>query len=230
MCLRADWLPALSYQRSTLTDCPLIRLSLIFLPREIRIFYSDKAEQFQTERRPSPARSPLPAPRRPQEGRRGSGRPTRSRAPGSAPGARCGAAVSPPGGARGRCARCRGGGVRAPAERGRRRAGARGGASRGRTYRISSGRSSWCIRAPRRTTSRRLQERAEAFLGTAGPQWDPGRALRFPISFPPRPPPPPFRRVAGTPRPPGDSAGKRERHLGPEHPIMHWRGSREEAA
>lgn len=50
MCLRADWLPALSYQHSKLTNCSLIRLSLIFSPKEIRIFSSDKVEKFQTVR------------------------------------------------------------------------------------------------------------------------------------------------------------------------------------
>lgn len=64
MCLRADWLPALSYQRSKLTNCSLIRLSLIFFPQEIRIFYSDKAEKFQAARRPNPRGFPPPAARR----------------------------------------------------------------------------------------------------------------------------------------------------------------------
>lgn len=64
MCLRADWLPALSYQRSKLTNCSLIRLSLIFFPQEIRIFYSDKAEKFQAATRPNPRGFPPPAARR----------------------------------------------------------------------------------------------------------------------------------------------------------------------
>lgn len=80
MCLRADWLPALSYQRSKLTNCSLIRLSLIFFPQEIRIFYSDKAEKFQPARRPNPRGFPPPAARRsprlrtPGSRRRGGGK------------------------------------------------------------------------------------------------------------------------------------------------------------
>lgn len=46
----------------------------------------------------------------------------------------------------------------------------------GGTYRISSARSSWCTREPRRTTSRKLEERAESFPWGGGSPRPPPRS------------------------------------------------------
>lgn len=50
-------------------------------------------------------------------------------------------------------------------------------ARNGGTYRISSARSSWCTREPRRTTSRKLEERAESFPWGGGSPRPPCRPL-----------------------------------------------------
>lgn len=112
-------------------------------------------------RRPSGA-LPVPShPRQSQEGRRKTPGPKQTHGRAAGPGCRGersgGEAPCPTGGARGR-----------HPGRGR-------GREVGRTYRISSARSSWCTRAPRHTTSRRLQERAEEFPEAARPRPGPRR-------------------------------------------------------
>lgn len=112
-------------------------------------------------RRP-PGAPPAPShPRQSQEGRRKMPGPKQTHGRVAEPGrggersggeGREGEAPCPTGGARGR------------------RPGRGRGREVGRTYRISSARSSWCTRAPRHTTSRRLQERAEEFPEAARPR------------------------------------------------------------
>lgn len=115
--------------------------------------------------------------------------------------------MSPPGGARTRCARRWGGGVRAPTERGQRGVTELGVGrpAGGLTAYLQADLPGASVRhaAPRVVGCKREQRRRVA-------RQDPSGTAAVPCASPSRSlPDPPFRRAAGTP-PRGDSAGKRE--------------------
>lgn len=255
MCLRADWLPALSYQHSKLTNCSLIRLSLIFFPRRSVFSSQIRLKNFRqwkaANRPPAPRLSSLPAtPTGPAlclPGTPGGCTPSRVAGGAAGPGPslprrtnpgqrqrRAGTVEpGPPCAGRGRPRQGRQGALGPRCPRRGSRVGARG-SDGGHTYRISSARSSWCTREPRRTTSRKLEERAELF------PWGGG------VVRPPRPTPVPRtaaspKRLSPSPAALGSWArmttrwhaglprGEEKAH-GTRHLIIYWRGSREVAA
>lgn len=231
MCLRADWLPALSYQRSPLTDCSLIRLSLIFFfPRRSLFSTPIRLNNFRRRGGQAPAGLPLgPAPRTPAAAGGAEGqRPSHPR-PGIWERTRgtVWSCESPPGGARGRCVRCWGGGVRAPTERGRRGVPELGVGrpAGGLTAYLQADLPGASVRhaAPRVVGCKRGQRHCLAWRDLGGTA-----AVPFPISFFPRPAVSAGSWDSSSPR--RQRREERERHLGPEHPIMYWRGSREVAA